>query len=173
MLPRGGAWDTIGDAGALRREGHLFTRTIFTAAAVLAAGTLAAEAKPRFIGTFLVDTTTAACDSYFPLVGQPIGLRFRPANVGDNGTDSTFNLFDRIGSASHKVAGSLSTVAKAYSGTSIGGNAGTHSGTIKLATVPTVTTTTDFVAFTGTITNFDGMTGCTVGFRAAVVRQLN
>lgn len=151
----------------------MFTRTIFTAAAVLAAGALAAEAKPQFIGTFLVDTAAPACESYIPLVGQPIGLRFWPANVGDNGTDTIFNLFDRIGAISHKVKGALSTTNKAYAGMVIDRNIEMYTGFISISKVTTITKTTDFVNFAGIITNFDGLIGCTVTFRAAVVRQLN
>ena len=141
---------------------------------LVACSATTANGVRRYFGAFLVDTVTSQCSGY-PSVGMMFDLRFRPAGIGDNGADTTFNLFDRIQSISHKVTNSaLSSVAKNYTGTWIGGNSGTSSGTIKLTSnLPTLTTKTDFISMAGTITNFDGLTGCTVTFRASVVRQLN
>ena len=140
----------------------------------LAACTTAAEAKPAiWQGDAFIVTASGTCSVYNP-AGNHYRVRYFPANLGDNGPESSFAWYGQDYTLGYFLAGFAfsSTPRKVVFRSIYSGGADRPSDPVTVAFVtqvpPAPTATTKFISIQGTITNYDFMTGCNVNFRMAL-----
>ncbi len=145
---------------------------VLIATAIFTAGS--AEAAPRYDGALVVFAKSGTCPDYNP-VGEQMFVRFRPGGIGDNPANTGFTFKWGNGGYSLTVPGAITNSFKTGTLTSMFDYAGTGLADIKFSSqIPaTILTTTQWVYAVGSITDFDGMVGCTVTFRMSAVKRLN
>jgi hypothetical protein len=106
--------------------------------------------------------------------GSTVSIVFRPKlQAGEDNSTLSYSFGFASGTARKIAPTPQFDGAGAYAGSFVTGYASTRTnkGTFDLAVRPArVTPATDFVAFTGTFTNFVGLDGCTVEVRGAASR---
>lgn len=147
-----------------------------TASAALVGLAEQAQAETRFVGRIIFTAKSGTCD--WDPVGNRAQIRFTPANVGDNGSDSSLSQFDDDwgGLGATLVGGSFNTTLKAVRAYDIWGGAWSRSGVkVKFSTQTpaTILTTTNLVNVTGQLQNWVGGPLCVVTFRMSLVRAVN
>lgn len=140
---------------------------------VLAAGS--AEARTRFEGAAVITSKSGTCE-YDP-TGARYHVRFRPANVSDNGPWSALSFFQLNGAMSFQLDnGRFTKTPKTVRYQEVYDGHWEGEFPVKVAftgQVPAdIKPTSNFVDVTGTISNFDQMKGCTVTFRFGATRRL-
>lgn len=131
-----------------------------------------AEAAPVFVGRLIVTAQTGTCS------GNSIGfhhkVRFVPANVGDNGANSSIARFDDWYAVALTLVGaSFDSTLRSVKAVDVWAGSSSISG-VRIAFTeqsPTViTATTDSVEVTGKIKGLYGGSSCTATFQMSVVR---
>lgn len=143
------------------------------AAALTTAGS--AQAAPRFQGALVVFAKSGTCPDYNP-IGTEMNVRFRPGGIGDNPADTGFTFMWGTGGYNLEVPGAITSTFKTgilFSLFDYGTIEGTAQIKFSAQNPATITTTTPWVYAVGSITDFDGMVGCTVTFRMSAVKRLN
>ena len=149
----------------------MFAKTTFTLAMLMLASS-PALAAPRYIGTAVVNTVTAACGTAVK-PGQVLTVKFKPAGVGDNGLHTSLDFFaDAQAIAFYLPNSKILATAKTVEGTYVSYRPVSFTATLKATPAPNPTTTTDYVTFLGEVGNYI-VPSCTMSFKAAVVRQPN
>lgn len=139
--------------------------------ASLAAGP--AAARTNWQGeAFIVAVNGSICTDDGWGVGSNFLVTYLPANIDNNGTSSFLALHgNRRHATSFRVSGGFAG-GKAYSAVAIGsaGQFFTYTGSFTAfsRSPSTVTVTTNTIAFTTSIANFAGNSGCTVTLRGAM-----
>jgi hypothetical protein len=140
------------------------------AAAVFTAG--GAQAAPRFEGALVVFAKSGTCVKFNP-VGSQMTVRFIPGGIGDNPPNTGFTFMWGNAGYNLEVIGAINSNFKSGVLTELADFASTGLAQIKFSTQnpETITPATPSVFVVGSITDFSGMTGCTVTFRMSAVRR--
>lgn len=144
--------------------------TLTTAAVALCCAASQAQAgRVDFAGRFHMTAQNAACVSFGDGI-QPADFRYRPPNLGTNGTATKLTVIEGWGAENWQIAsGSLiGTSWVTVTDTGIAGGAGQITTKMRIRSqVPaTLTATTPSVTIIGDIQNFQEDTGCTISFVA-------
>ncbi len=149
--------------------------TLAAAATALVGFAGQAQSAPFFIGKMIFTAKSGTCD--WDPVGNRTHVRFAPANVGDNGTDSSLSMFDDWGGAGLSLlGGSFNTTLQSVRYYDVWIGAYEQTGAkVKFSsqTPATIAATTPLVNVTGQIQGVIGGQLCTVNFRMSLVRAVN
>jgi hypothetical protein len=158
-------------------------RSFFAVAALpLLIAATPAQAEVAWQGEVVIASVTAGCGTSWQ-VGNFARAVFRPANDGNtittNDADAYFSIFTLRSAFAHKVVGGqfvLGGTGDPYVGAGIssrGKSFNFQGGTYRsLVAVPsTITAATPTIRISGSITKFSNVPGCTIAFRANLVRR--
>jgi hypothetical protein len=157
----------------------IFGSAACTLLAAVIAGTAPATAfNPPFAwwGSMVILTTTGAACGGGIIPGDGPAIVFRPKLETAEVNSALTYTFGHSSGIIKKANGSLQfNGSGSYAGRFLSGRAEevTNTGTFNLAVSPAIVTpSTDFVQFTGIITNFSGRLGCNVTVRGSASRRL-
>ena len=143
------------------------------AASLMATGANAANVE--FRGGLCLTAANAACNAAGWDSGECFQMRFAPPNIADNGPQTKLSIFGGTFSLGFELqSGSLiGTTFKQVDVTKVARGGGTFQSQMRFTSQSPAapTATTNFINMIGNIGNWDDVTGCTVGFRAAVTRR--
>jgi hypothetical protein len=144
---------------------------IILSAVILAMVSTAAEARVRWQGVLHI-VAQSGCTDYNP-VGDYFRVRFRPANVSDNGPNTFLSMFGGRNSQSFKVAGSIGTTLVTAETMTTGDGFGPYdvAAQIRFTAVRDFTLLPVFAVLAGQIKNYDYMPGCLVTFRLGLIKR--
>jgi len=157
----------------------LTARALFiTLAMVLISSSAAQAQRIEFIGALSIYAQQAGstCNDYNP-IGNRYVIRFRPAGLGENGTDSNLNLFDLDHATGLRLDNAtFDTNWRQVTETVVGGRSGTNNQNATYvrftSQIPSPITSSTFqLQIVGEIYNFDFQPGCWVQFLASGVRR--
>lgn len=148
-----------------------------TTALTLLAGT--ALARNSWEGHTIITAVNSTCVADGETVGRTLFSTYMPAGISDNGADSHITFYGTRNAHSLKVAGALAG-GKNYNSIYINsyGKAGVQpqpAGQISAYTATVspapLSTTTEYINMTITITNWSTTPGCTATLRGSYVRR--
>ena len=155
-------------------------RTFVSVLAAMIAGMVgwapAEAAQVNFIGTLTIVGQSGTCD--YNRVGERFSANYRPANLGDNNSDTNLTLFsERFALGFRKDNGLFTTSFQTVEWVSLGGGFGSDDGiTVQLRIItqsPAVlAANTAFVILNGSILNYDFDVGCAIVFQSAFVKRV-
>ena len=155
-------------------------RTFVSVLAAVIAGMVgwapAKAAQVNFIGTLTIVGQSGVCD--YNRVGDRFSAQYRPANLGDNNSDTNLTLFsDRFALGFRKDNGLFTTSFQTVEWITLGGGFGFDENiTVQLRIItqsPTVLqANTAFVILNGSILNYDFDVGCAIVFQSAFVKRV-
>ena len=155
--------------------GDFTMRRTLLAGMALASMTVVASAETEFNGALCFTSANAACVAQGWNAGGCFSTRYAPRNVGTNGPDTELSLFSddfavgfKLGSG-NPVAATPFTVSMAK----VARGGSTHPVGFRLTsqTPSAPNTATPTISMNGVFTNWDQITGCTMGFRSAATRH--
>jgi hypothetical protein len=136
----------------------------------------ASAAKVEFLGGVCLTQVSAACQAEGYSVGQCLWMRYNPPNIADNPPATRFTFIDFRGAENYALdSGSL--IGKAYktvTATFVYRGGGQQPAQMRITKQdPADLSDADFASLTGNIKDFDGISGCTIQFKASGVRHEN
>lgn len=137
--------------------------------------TTAAEAAPSvWRGDAFIVSSAGNCTNYNPAGGR-YHVRYVPANVGENSTDSAFAWLSLdfaqgyyLANAAFSITPQKTSRRTVYDGIPGKLEAAAPMVSFDKQTPTLVKPSSKFITIEGTIANYDSMTGCTIKFRMAL-----
>ncbi len=149
-------------------------KKVYLAAAMILAATVGAQADARFQGDMFITSITNACANDGYGVGNYARIRFRPAKVDGNPTNTGFGIHWGRWATGYQINGKLTSTWKDAQGTGISsfGFNWTGSKLRYLSQSPgTIKASTKTVILKVEIGKFDNVSKCKVVFEGALTKR--
>lgn len=146
-------------------------RRTLLATAFFVVSTSLASAETEWSGSLCFISATSQCTAQGWEANGCYSIRYAPRNVASNGVDTELSLFNPSFAVGFKIPSGNPVASTPYTVqiAKVARGGYVYTGGFRLASqtpaAPTAASTT--ISMTGFFTNWDGIAGCTYGFRAA------